>query len=76
MAIVENKVLERFVEIAYTTLLIILVSIVVGLIMAFPVMWLWNFVFGTILKINVFQAWALNVLSGILFGRSHGNKEK
>ena len=55
MAIVENKVLERFVEIAYTTLLIILVSIVVGLIMAFPVMWLWNFVFGTILKINVFH---------------------
>ena len=76
MAISENKALARFIEIAYTTLIIIIVSIVVGLIMAFPVMWLWNFVFGSLLKIDVFQAWALNVLCGILFGRSSGNKDK
>ena len=76
MAILKNGVIGRFIEIAYTTFLIILVSIIVGLIMAFPVMWLWNFVFGKFLAINVFQAWALNVLCGILLGRASSNKDK
>ncbi|MBW2979843.1 hypothetical protein KY360_00320 [Candidatus Woesearchaeota archaeon] len=67
-------VLRRIIEIGYTMLVIIILSVVVGLILAFPVMWLWNFVFP-VYRISVFQAWALNVLCGILFGKaSNGSK--
>ena len=62
-------VLRRIIEIGYTMLVIIILSVIVGLILAFPVMWLWNFVFS-IYRISVFQAWALNVLCGILFGKA------
>ncbi len=63
--------LKKIFEFGYTMLLIIILSAISGLILAFPVMWLWNFVFQRMneaLHINVFQAWALNVLTGILFG--------
>lgn len=70
MAILNNiPILKKLVDIGYAMLLVIILSALVGLILAFPVMWLWNFVFGSLYKINVFQAWALNVLAGILFGR-------
>lgn len=68
-------VLSRILELGYTMLLVILISAIIGLILAFPVMWLWNFVFGELYRINVFQAWALNVLAGILFGKT-GNGKK
>ena len=61
-------ILKRMLEMGYTIALVILISGIVGLILAFPVMWLWNFVFGGLYTINVWQAWALNVLMGILFG--------
>ena len=63
-------VLRKIIEIAYTFFLIIVLSVIVGLILSFPVMWLWNYVFINFpkLHINVFQAWALNILCGILFG--------
>ncbi len=70
MAIQKSVILRKVSDMAYATLLIIVISVVVGLIMSFPVMWLWNFVFGEILKINVFQAWALTILCGILFSRN------
>lgn len=67
--------LKRMLEMAYTIALVVLISGIVGMILAFPVMWMWNFVFGSILTINVFQAWALNVLMGILFGnKTNGGK--
>ena len=71
-------VLKRAVELGYAVLLILTLSAITGLILAFPVMWLWNFVFLNFpnIKINVFQAWALNVLAGILFGSRHTAKEK
>lgn len=71
-------VLRRFLELGYTMFLVILLSVIVGLVLAFPVMWLWNFIFvpmSPALKINVFQAWALNILSGILFGKASGDKK-
>jgi len=73
-----TPLLKRIFELGYTMFLIILLSALVGLILAFPVMWLWNFVFKnfTQLHINVFQAWALNVLAGILFGKTSGEREK
>ena len=70
MGFLDNTpLLKRIFELGYT---------LVGLILAFPVMWLWNFVFKNFpqLRINVFQAWALNVLAGILFGKTSGEKER
>ena len=75
MAILKNiPILRKLVDISYAMLIVIILSALVGLILAFPVMWLWNFVFGGLYKINVFQAWALNVLVGILFGQRTSNK--
>ena len=76
MAILKNvPVLGRLVELGYTMVVIIILSAIVGLILAFPVMWLWNFVFP-VYPISVFQAWALNVLCGILFGKTSNGSKK
>jgi hypothetical protein len=66
--------LKSAIEIAYKMALIILLSAIVGIILAFPVKWLWNFVFGNLYSITVLQAWALNVLAGILLGQKSSNK--
>ena len=73
-----TPLLKRVFELGYTMFLIVLLSAIVGLILAFPVMWLWNYVFKNFsqLNINVFQAWALNVLTGILFGKTSGERER
>ncbi len=77
MAILKKvPILGRIIEIGYTMFLVILLSIIVGLILAFPVMWLWNFIFGELYHINVLQAWALNILSGILFGHKASGEKK
>ncbi|MEA2037010.1 MAG: hypothetical protein U9O94_05850 [Nanoarchaeota archaeon] len=79
MGLLDNTpLLKRIFEVGYTMFLIILLSALVGLILAFPVMWLWNYVFKnfTTLHINVFQAWALNVLAGILLGKTSGERGK
>ena len=78
MGILDNiPFLKRFVEASTTLLIVIVLSVLVGLILAFPVMWLWNFIFVSMnpaMKISVFQAWALNVLAGILFIQKNGKK--
>ena len=75
MAFLDNvPVLKKLIDMGYAIVLVIILSALVGLILAFPVMWLWNFVFGGFLRINVFQAWALNVLTGILFGQRNSSK--
>ena len=66
--------LKRAIEIAYTMALIIILSAIVGLILAYPVKLLWNYVFGSLYTITVLQAWALNVLAGILLGQKSSNK--
>jgi len=69
MSILKNvPVLKKLIDIGYAMLFVIVLSALVGLILALPVMLLWNFVFGSFHKISVLQAWALNVLAGILFG--------
>lgn len=76
MAILKKvPVLKRILELGYTMFLVILLSVIVGLILAFPVMWLWNYVFGSLFEITVLQAWALNVLTGILFGKTSSDKK-
>lgn len=75
--------LRRTIEIAYTMLIVILLSVIVGLILALPVMWLWNFTLGDFwpnmrmegIK-GIFQAWALNILAAILFGKTTGGSKK
>lgn len=75
MAILKDMpLLRKLIDVGYAMLIVIILSALVGLILAFPVMWLWNFVFGGLLKVNVFQAWALNVLAGILFGQRNSGK--
>lgn len=75
MAILKSvPILRRLIDISYAMLIVVILSALVGLILAFPVMWLWNFVFGGLHEINVFQAWAMNVLAGILFGQRSSNK--
>lgn len=72
-------ILKKAVDITTTMLIVIVLSVLVGLILAFPVMWLWNFIFvpmSEALRINVFQAWALNVLAGILFGQRSPRNSK
>ena len=70
----EVPFLKRMLEMGYTIALVVLISGIVGLVLAFPVKLLWNFVFGSIISINVWQAWALNVLMGILFGQKTSEK--
>ena len=75
MSIVNNiPILRKLADIVYAMVVVVILSALVGLILAFPVMWLWNFVFGSYHQINVFQAWALNVLVGILFGQRSSSK--
>ena len=75
MAILKNvPILKKLIDTGYTILIVIILSAIVGLILAFPVKLLWNFVFGSLYKINWFQAWALNVLTGILLGQRNSNK--
>ena len=77
MAILKDvPILRRILELGYTMFLVILLSVIVGLILAYPVMLLWNFVFGELYRLTVLQAWALNILTGVLFGqRASGDKE-
>lgn len=75
MAILKNiPILKKLIDMGYAILIVIILSALVGLILAFPVMLLWNFVFGSLHKISVFQAWALNVLAGVLFGQRNSGK--
>ena len=69
-------ILRRILELGYTMFLIILLSVIVGLILAYPVMLLWNFIFGELYYINVLQAWALSILCGILFGQRGAGVKK
>lgn len=75
MNILKNiPILRKLIDTGYAIVIIIIISALVGLILAFPVMWLWNFVFGSLHEISVFQAWALNVLAGILLGQRNSSK--
>ncbi|MBL7054967.1 hypothetical protein ISS05_04385 [Candidatus Woesearchaeota archaeon] len=69
-------ILRRILELGYTMFLVIILSVVVGLILAYPVMLLWNFVFGELYSLSVLQAWSLNILAGILFGQKASGNQK
>lgn len=75
MAILDNiPILKKLIDTGYAILIVLILSVIVGLILAFPVKLLWNYIFGKIYGITWFQAWALNVLAGILFGQRNSSK--
>ena len=75
MDILKNiPILRKLLDMGYAIFIVVILSALVGLILALPVMWLWNYVFGSLYKINWFQAWALNVLTGILLGQRNSGK--
>jgi|TARA_R110000744_G_scaffold197556_1_gene316824 hypothetical protein len=56
-------------KVLLTTLLSVIISVTLGLLIAFPVMWLWNYVIPDIFglpTIVFWQAFALYILSNIL----------
>jgi len=56
----------------------IFLVVIMSLLMAFPTMWLWNYVIPSIfglVKINFWKALALNLLSGILFKNTVNNSK-
>lgn len=63
--------------VAITTILGVLALLVIfSLLLALPVMWLWNWLMPVIFKLptlTVWQAWGLNVLCGFLFKSSYTN---
>jgi len=59
-------------------LLAIALAFLLSLILALPVMWLWDWLMPTIFglpEITLMQAWGLNFLSSLLF-KSHTNCRK
>jgi hypothetical protein len=72
------SILKRAMSIGIFMLVAAILSALVGLIMAIPVMFLWNWVMpyisdGFFVSIGYFRAWGLITLMGILFssGKSH-----
>ena len=62
--------MDDFGEALVISLGLIVVVLILGLIAAFPVMWLWNFVMPAVFgltRITFWQAFALYVLSNLLF---------
>lgn len=63
-----------------TILGVVVLLVIFSLLLALPVMWLWNWLMPIIFKLptlTVWQAWGLNVLCSFLFKSSYTNtKEK
>jgi mannitol-specific phosphotransferase system IIBC component len=77
-----QEIVKKAVSIGVFMLIAAILSAIVGLIMAVPVMFLWNWVMpyisnGFFNNISYFQAWALITLIGILFssGKSPNGKD-
>ena len=74
-----QNIIKRAISIGVFMLVAAILSALVGLIMAIPVMFIWNWVMphlsnGFFAEINYLRAWGLMTLIGILF--SSGKTEK
>lgn len=68
-----DKGLDVIFRIGFLVIPIIFLYMAMGLILAFPLMWLWNYTLpeltnGALAMIKYWQAWALIVMFSILFG--------
>ena len=64
------KTMDKLLVVIGGIVLICIVIVFFGLLFAFPTMWLWNWLMPLMFKlgtITVWQAWGLNVLTGLLF---------
>lgn len=73
-----NRTLDVIFRVGFLIIPIILLYMGIGLILAFPLMWLWNYAIpeitgGMLMSIKYWQAWALIVICSILF--SGGSKD-
>jgi hypothetical protein len=69
--------MEKLIVAVGTMVLFVILALVFGILLAFPLMWLWNYVmpylFG-LREIDLWHAWAINVLTAFLFKSSHSSK--
>jgi mannitol-specific phosphotransferase system IIBC component len=70
-----DRLIEITLNIAFFMIVLVFVYGIIGLVLAFPVLYLWNWVMPSITNnalsaINYWQAWGLIVLLGILLGNS------
>ncbi len=71
--------MSTFMEIVKALVMAFIVTVIVAAIVAFPTMWLWNWLMPDIFeltKINVWQALGINLLCGILFSHQSSNNNK
>jgi len=71
-----DRTLDVILKVGFLIIPIILLYMGIGLILAFPLMWLWNYTLpeitnGVLSTIKYWQAWALIVIFSILFGGGH-----
>lgn len=62
--------MNNFLKIIGGVVLVVILIAFLGILFAFPTMWLWNWLMPPIFKfttITVWQAWGLNVLTGLFF---------
>lgn len=65
--------MEKLLAIVGVGIFAVLVIVLISLLLAFPVMLLWNWLMPLILhlpELTLLQAWGLNVLCGFLFKNS------
>ena len=69
--------MKTFKTILTSTIIFLLGIIIIAICLAFPIMWLWNWlmplIFGLI-GINFWQALGIGILSGILFKSNSSSK--
>ena len=70
-----DKVAESFMVVAA----FLLVLVVMGLVIGFPLMWLWNWLMPVVFglpTITFYQAVGLYLLCGVLFNQTSGSSNK
>lgn len=69
---------ENFITIVGAIVVTVAVLALIAVLLAFPVMWLWNWlmpaIFGLV-KINFWKALGINLLCGLLFKSSYSSKK-
>ena len=70
-----ERVMDMAYRIGFLIIPVMFLYMIIGLILAVPLMFLWNFTLPELTKgalghMNYWQAWALIVMSSILFGGS------
>ena len=68
-----SKGVDVIFRIGFLVIPVILLYMAIGLLLAFPLMWLWNYTLpdltqGMLTTIKYWQAWALIVMFSMLFG--------